>query len=121
MGFLLRLLGNYLFQFTGSWLKESSDLNGVPRGRMDIHTCLETLHCRKMWTVDSELDLHRAHLEGPAMPLFLIFSDVSNLLCTNNQMKEFTLRIQSDFQTFFHMLPAAEELKDNFLYPSFTV
>ena len=88
---------------------------------MDFQTFKDTLHCRKMWINVYESELHRAHLEGPAIPLFLRFLVVSNLLCINIQMKEFTLGIQSECQTFFHKLSAAIGSIDNFLYPSLTV
>ena len=88
---------------------------------MDFQTFKDTLHCRKIWIKVSDLELHRAHLEGPAILLFLIFSAVSNLLCINNQMKEFTLGIQSDCQTFFCIISVVDDSEDNFLYPSLTV
>ena len=122
MGFLLRVPGNCLFQFFRSWLRVVGGLKRVPRGkRMEVHNCKETLHWRKMCIVDFESELHRAHLKGPAIPLFLIFSVVSNLLCTNSQMKEFTLGIQSECQTLFHILPVAGRLEVSFLYPCLTV
>ena len=75
-----------------------------------------------MCAVDYELELHRAHLEGSAIPLFLRFSAVSNLFCISNQMKELTLGIQSDCQTFFHMLFVfVVESQVNIINPYLTV
>ena len=101
MGFLFREPRKFLGQSLRSWATESGRFRTRPRGRTLFQSVREILHWRKMWLVVYSSMLHRAHLEGPIMPLFLRFSAVKSLLCIRIHVKIFTLGMLSGCQTFF--------------------
>ena len=123
MGFFMRLPGKMLFQLVRSQGRVSGCLKREIMGNnMDFQACIETLHWSKRRTDDSDSELHKAHRAWPTIPLFLRFSAVSNLLCINNHIKQLNLGMQSDCQTFFHMLYVAIFVHEvNILSPSLTV
>ena len=72
--------------------------------------------------VDSKSALHRAHLEGPSIPLLVRLYVVRNLLCISSHVKQLTFGIQFGFQTFFdRFAKAVTKLVWSSLYPSLIV
>ena len=123
MGFFLRVPGYCLFQTIRSCPREPGGLKRTQTGcKMVFQTSGATLHWRKRCMAVFESELRREHREGPSIPLLMRLYAIRSLLCINNHIKQLTLGIQSNFQTFFQrFVEATTMFVCSNLYPSLTV